>query len=215
MQVYHLCSLCCIQAFPQGSTEDTLETPGGGLGGLLGYDLFTLERAMQGHSLLFNVILVFLHPQTNSPAGLTEEKDFKRLVQGHPKEWASQATYSRALSASVAQPAFLLLQVVCANLCPPHPIAFPTQAAQCKVHSKSSEVPCTTHPSSSWDKNSSLNLCSWQMFSWFGGVFLSVSVYPQATSWCTSPCLAIWIALQDEHSLKNWGQTWRRLKKLG
>lgn len=73
-------------------------------GGMLGYDLFTLQRAMQGHSLLFNVILVFLHPQTNSPAGLTEEKDFKRLIQGHPEEWASQATYSRALRASVAQP---------------------------------------------------------------------------------------------------------------
>lgn len=149
MQVYHLCSLCCIQAFPQGYTKDTLETPDGGLGGLLGYGLFTLERAMQGHSLLFNVILVFLHPQTNSPAGLTGEKDFKRLVQGHPKERASQATYSRALSASVAQPTSLLLQVVCANLCPPHHIAFPTPAAQCKVHSKSSEVPCTIHPSSS------------------------------------------------------------------
>jgi len=149
MQPYHLCSSCCIQVFPWGSTNDTLKTPDGRLGGLLGYDLFTLERAMQGHSLLFNVILVFLHPQTNLPAGLTEEKEFKSLVQGHPKERASQATYSRALSASAAQPTSLLLQVVCANLCPPHRTAFPMQAAQCKVHSKASEVPCPIHPSAS------------------------------------------------------------------
>lgn len=78
----------------------------------------------------------------------------KLLTQGH------------SLSASVAQPTSFLLQVVCANLCPPQHIAFPTQAAQCKVHSKASEVPCTMHPSALWDKNSSLNLCSWQMFSW-------------------------------------------------
>lgn len=166
MQLYHLCGSCCIQAFPWGSTEDMLKTPDGALWGMLGYDLFTQERAMQGHSLLFNVILVFLHPQTNLPAGLTEKKEFKSLVQGHPKEWASQVTYSRALSASVAQPTSLLLQVVCANLCPPHRTAFPTQATQCKVHSKASEVPCAIYPSISWDKNSPLNLCSWQMFSW-------------------------------------------------
>lgn len=149
MQLDRLCGSCCIQAFPRGSAKDTLKTPGGGLGGMLGYDLFTLERAMQGHSLLFNVMLVFPHPQTNLPAGLTEEKEFKSLVQGHPKEQASQATYSRALSPLVAQPTSLLLQVVCANLCPPRRTAVPTQAAQCKVHSKASEVPCTIHPATS------------------------------------------------------------------
>lgn len=165
MQLYHLCSSCCIQAFPRGSTKDMLKTPHGRLRGMLGYDLFTLERAVQGNSLLFNVILVFLHPQTNLPAELTEEKEFKSLIQGHPKERASQATYSRALSASVAQPTSPLLQVVCANLCPPRSTAFSMQAAQCKVHSKASEVPCTIHPSTSWEKNISLNLCPWQMFS--------------------------------------------------
>lgn len=149
MQLYHLCSSCCIQAFPRGSTKDMLKTPHGRLRGMLGYDLFTLERAVQGNSLLFNVILVFLHPQTNLPAELTEEKEFKSLIQGHPKERASQATYSRALSASVAQPTSPLLQVVCANLCPPRSTAFSMQAAQCKVHSKASEVPCTIHPSTS------------------------------------------------------------------
>lgn len=155
---------------------------------------------MQGHHLLFNVILVFLHPQTNLPAGLTDEKEFKSLVQGHPKEWASQDTYSRALSASVAQPTSSLLQVVCANLCPPHHTAFLVQAAQCQVHSKGSEVPCTIHPSTTWDKNSSLNLCSRQMLSWTVFFPLNVSVYPQVTTWCTSQCLDIWIALQEHKS---------------
>lgn len=137
---------------------------------MLGYCLFTLERAVQGHSLLFNVILVFLHPQTNLPAGLTEENEFKSLVQGHPKERASQATYSRALSASVAQPTSLLLQVVCTNLCP-----LTTQPSpRCRVHSKGSKVPWTIHPLTSPDKNSSLNPCPWQMFSWSDGlVFFS------------------------------------------
>lgn len=110
MQLYHLCSSRCIQTFPQGSIEDTLKIPPWwwAWGKCWGYDLFTLERAMQGHCWLFNVILVFLHPQTNLPAGLTEEKEFKSLVQGHPKEQASQATYSRALECFNG-PTYLLL----------------------------------------------------------------------------------------------------------
>lgn len=214
MQVYHLCSLCCIQAFPQGSTKDTLETPDGRLGGCWGMICLPCRGQCRGIACFSMSFWCFFTPKQIRQLGWLRKRilrdlskvtlrneQVKPLTQGHWELlWPNLPPLA---SGCLCQPL------------PPHRTAFPTPAGQCKVHSKSRGVPCTIHPSSSWDKNSSLNLCSWQMFSWFDGVFLSVSVYPQTISWCTSPSLDIWTALQDEHSLKNWGQTWGRLKKLG
>lgn len=45
--------------------------------------------------------------------------------------------------------------------------------------------------------------------------FLNVSVYPQIISWCTSPCLDIWTALQDDHSLEKLSSNLKKVEEAG